>query len=113
MPKAFAPGKAKTKLKRASASKKKKKKGGAKIRFTLDEAATVQFEVKRLHPKRPKVKVPKFSRSVKQAGPRAFPFSGRFKSGALPAGKYKLTARATDGANRRSKAVSTTFTISR
>ena len=112
VPKSFVPGKAKTALKRASVSKKRKK--GAKIRFTLTEAAKVKFEIKRLRPKRPKVKAPKFSRNVKKAGKRAIAFSGRFKrTGALPPGKYKLTARATDAAGRKSKRASTTFKIVR
>ena len=92
----------------------KKRKKGAKIRFTLTEAAKVKFEIKRLRPKRPKVKAPKFSRNVKKAGKRAIAFSGRFKrTGALPPGKYKLTARATDAAGRKSKRASTTFKIVR
>jgi FtsP/CotA-like multicopper oxidase with cupredoxin domain len=114
VPRKFVPGKARTKLNAATASKKRKRKGGARIRFTLSEASKVQFEIKRLRPKRPKVKAPGFSRDVKQAGKRSIPFSARFKrTGALPPGRYRLTARATDGAGRRSNRASTTFKIVR
>jgi hypothetical protein len=112
IPKKFAPAKGTTKLKRADASKRKG--GGAKISFHISEAAKVQFTIKRLIPKRPKVKVPTFSRRVKSGGKKTVRFTGRFKrTGALKAGKYKLTALASDSGGLKSKRVSTTFKIVR
>ncbi len=112
-PMAFRPARSITKLKRPSISKAKAKKGGAKIWFRISEPARVQFTLKRLKPKRPKV-TKKFSRTVKAAGKRKVNFSGRFKKGgALPPGKYKLSAQATDSAGQRSKKVSTGFKILR
>ncbi len=119
-PKAFAAAKGITKLKRASTSKKgkKKKKRGAKIRFGLSKPAKVQFTLKRVKPKRPKVKAPKFSRQIKKAGNSAVRFTGRFKKGKkkkkpLPPGKYRLTAQATDSGGLKSKRLTTTFKILR
>jgi FtsP/CotA-like multicopper oxidase with cupredoxin domain len=114
-PKVFAAAKAKTKLKRASTSKKKKKKKrGAKIRFNLSEPAKVQFTLKRVRPRKPKVKTPKFSRQVTKVGNSAIRFTGRFKKkSALPPGKYKLTAQATDNGGLQSRRLTTTFKILR
>jgi FtsP/CotA-like multicopper oxidase with cupredoxin domain len=112
IPKKFAPAKAATKLKRADAGKRKK--GGAKISFHISEAAKVQFTIKRLTPRRPKVKVPTFSRRERSGGKKTVKFTGRFKrTGALKPGKYKLTARATDSGGLKSNRLSTTFKIVR
>jgi len=110
-PKRFAPARALTKLK-ANASARKRH--GAKIRFTLSEAAKVQFTIKRLRPKRPRVKVPKFTRTVRSGGKKVVRFTARFKhKRVLPPGKYKLTAQATDSAGLKSRRVSTRFKIVR
>jgi FtsP/CotA-like multicopper oxidase with cupredoxin domain len=111
IPKRFAPSRGMTKLKRASASKGKRH--GARVRFTLSEGAKVQFSLKRLVPKRPHVKAPKFSRQFKQGGKKALRFTGRFRRGALPAGRYKLFAQARDSGGLKSKRVSTRFKIVR
>ncbi len=111
-PKSFTVGHGNTKLKRAAAGKAKHKRGGATIKFSLSEAAKVQFTIKRVAPKRPKLKLKKLSRSFKSGGNKKLRFSGRFKhGGALPAGKYKLTAQAIDSGGLRSKRVSTRFKI--
>jgi len=114
-PKTFAPAKAVTKYKRASASKRKVRRG-AKIWFRLSKPAKVNFTVKRINPKRPKVKVKKFSRKIKKAGKRKVWFTARFKAGkkkkALPPGKYKLTAQAF-ASGKRSKRLGTRFRIVR
>jgi FtsP/CotA-like multicopper oxidase with cupredoxin domain len=110
-PKRLLPARAATKLKRANASKKKRKLG-AKIRFRLSEPAKVQFTLKRIAPKRPRLKAVKFSRSFKSGGKKAVFFSARFKArGALPAGKYKLTARAVDSGGLKSKQLQTRFVV--
>jgi FtsP/CotA-like multicopper oxidase with cupredoxin domain len=110
-PKRLLPARAVTKLKRANASKKKRKLG-AKIRFRLSEPAKVQFTLKRVAPKRPRLKGVKFSRSFKSGGKKAVFFSARFKRrGALPAGKYKLTARAVDSGGLKSRQLQTRFVV--
>ncbi|MEX2108245.1 MAG: multicopper oxidase domain-containing protein [Solirubrobacterales bacterium] len=113
VPRKFAVAKGFTKLKLASTSKKAKKRRGTKIRFTLSEPARVKFTVKRLRPKRPKVKVRTFSRNMKKGGKKTVRFTGRFKGkkGTLPSGKYKLIAQATDSGGLKSKRRSTRFKI--
>jgi FtsP/CotA-like multicopper oxidase with cupredoxin domain len=112
-PKRLLPARAATKLKRANTSKKKRKLG-AKIRFRLSEPAKVQFRLKRVAPKRPRVKAIEFSRSFKAGGKKAVRFTARFKRrGALPAGKYKLTAQAVDSGGLRSRRLQTRFLIVR
>jgi len=108
-PRAFAAARAMTKLAAAS-----KKKLGARIGFSLSEPASVRFAVNRLRPREPKLKAPSFSRQLSRAGKETVGFSARFKkSGALPPGRYRLTAEATDAAGLKSAAVTTTFTIVR
>ncbi len=116
-PKKFAAAKARTKLK-ASISKKKKKGGkkkrAAKIRFNLSEPAAVQFTLKRVRPKKPRIKIPAFSRDVARTGSIAVGFTGRFKrKKPLPPGKYRLTARATDPGGLQSGQLATVFRIIR
>ena len=84
------------------------------IRFNLSEPATVRFTVKRVRPRKPKMKTSSFSRQVKKAGNVAIGFTARFKrKKPLPPGKYRLTAQATDGGGLKSKRLSTTFRIVR
>jgi hypothetical protein len=76
--------------------------------------ATVRFVVNRVRPRKPKRKAVAFSRVVRKAGPAAIRFTGRLKkSRALPPGKYRLTARATDGAGLKSVPRRATFRIVR
>ncbi len=110
-PKRFTPASGVTKK---SANVSKRARRGTTIRFTLSEQANVQFTVKRVAPRRPRLKVKTFRRNVKTAGNKKVRFTARFKrSGALRPGKYKLTARATDSGGLKSKRRSTTFTIVR
>jgi FtsP/CotA-like multicopper oxidase with cupredoxin domain len=114
IPRKFAPAHAVTKFKRAESSRRRHKRRGARIFFRISEAAKVQFTVKRVRPRRPRLKVTKFSRRVKKGGKRKVRFTGRFKrTGALPRGVYKLTARAIDSGHLKSKRVSTKFKIVR
>ncbi len=112
-PKRLSPARAATKLKRANTSKKKRKLG-AKIRFRLSEPAKVQFTLKRVAPKRPRMKTLKFSRNFQAGGKKAVRFTARFKRrGALAAGKYKLTAQAVDPGGLRSRRLQTRFVVIR
>ncbi len=108
-PRAFAVAAATTKLRGAAAGKLRR---GSTIRFTLSEPAIVRFAVKRLRPARPRVNAPSFTRRVKQAGDAATTFTGRLKDGALPVGKYRLTAQAASG-TLKSRRLATTFRIRR
>lgn len=109
-PNVFAATRALTKL-RASASKRKR---GARIVFDLSEPASVRFSVKRTRPLTPKAKAIGFRRQVTKPGPTTIRFTGRFrKAQALPPGRYRLTAAATDGGGLKSKPLSTAFTIVR
>ncbi|HEV7769334.1 MAG TPA: multicopper oxidase domain-containing protein [Solirubrobacterales bacterium] len=109
-PKRFLSARGKTKLQRANVSARVRR--GAKIGFTLSEPAKVRFVVKRLVPRRPRVKTVTFSRNIKKAGKRTVRFTANFKRrGALPPGKYKLTAQATDSGGLKSKQASTRFKI--
>jgi FtsP/CotA-like multicopper oxidase with cupredoxin domain len=111
VPKTFKPSAKKTKV---NATISKKAKRGAKIKFNLSEAATVKFTVKKLKPKKPKLKKPtSFSRTVKSGGNKVVKFSGRIKNRKLPPGKYKLIAQATDSGGLKSKSVTTKFKIVR
>jgi FtsP/CotA-like multicopper oxidase with cupredoxin domain len=113
-PKTFAAGKARTKLNAIVSKKKKRRKRGTKIRFNLSEPAKVQFTLKRVKPKKPKVKAPPFSREVTKAGGIVIAFSGRFKrKKPLPPGRYRLTAQGTDGGGLLSQQLTTTFKIVR
>jgi len=113
VPKRFAAVGSKPKRKKRAGGSKRKPRG-AKIKFALSEPAKVQFTVKRVAPKRPRVKAQRFSRDFKRGGNVAMRFSGRFKrSGALPPGKYALTAKATDRGGLGSRTASTRFTILR
>ena len=110
-PKAFAAGRGTTKLRQAAASRRKR---GAKIRFELSEPAAVRFTVERIRPRNPRVRAPSFSRQVLKAGKATVGFSARFaKAGALPPGKYRLTAAATDGGGLKSAPRMATFRIVR
>lgn len=110
-PRAFVAANARAKGRKASASRKRR---GTKIRFVLSEPATVRFVVKRVRPRKPQRKAVAFSHRVRRAGPATIRFSGRFKkSGALPPGKYRLTAEATDGAGLKSAPRLTTFRVVR
>jgi FtsP/CotA-like multicopper oxidase with cupredoxin domain len=108
-PRVFATAGGTTKL-GATASQKR----GAKIRFKLSEPAAVRFTLKRVRPKNPRVQAPSFRRQVEKAGKATIGFSGRFKkAGALPPGKYRLTAEATDSGGLKSVSRTTTFRIVR
>ena len=108
-PRVFAAPRPRAKGRRANASRKKKR---SRIRFALSEPATVRFAVRRVRPRKPKRKAVAFSRVVRHAGPTAIRFPGRIrKSRALPPGKYRLTARATDGRGQKSVPRRTTFRI--
>ena len=111
-PKAFVAAKGITKpQQQATASRKRH---GAKIGFNLSEPATVRFTVNRIRPRSPKLKAPAFSRQVTKAGNAAIRFTARFrKERALPPGRYRLTAEATDSEGLRSKPLRTTFAIVR
>ncbi len=82
VPKSFRPAKGVTRLNRAAISKKgKKAKRGAKIWFRISEPAKVEFTVKRVAPKKPRLKLKKFNRRIKKAGKRSVAFTARFKQG--------------------------------
>ncbi|HEX5712188.1 MAG TPA: multicopper oxidase domain-containing protein [Solirubrobacterales bacterium] len=92
--------------------KRFKTKNGTKIRFNLSEPASVQFTVKRIRPRKPKVQPPAFSRPVAKAGDTAIGFNGRLKRNrSLPPGKYRITATATDSGGLKSAPSATTFVI--
>jgi FtsP/CotA-like multicopper oxidase with cupredoxin domain len=111
VPKTFRASAKKTKV-NATISKKAKK--GTKIKFNLSEAATVKFTVRKLKPKKPKLKKPtSFNRTVKSGGNKVVKFSGRIKNRKLPPGKYKLIAQATDSGGLKSPQVTTKFKIVR
>lgn len=109
VPRRFAPAGRATKL-RAGVSRHRKR--GAKIEFTVSKPATMKFTVKRLSHRRPHVRVPKFSRTLKSGGKKAIRFTARFKHiGPLPPGRYKLSARAIDSTGLRSNLLSTRFKL--
>ncbi len=104
--------KLKVKPKKIKASGKKrdarlelKKAKKAKITFNLSEPSKVKFKLKRTPKKKGAKK--SFSKDLKAAGKQ----SVKLKTKGLPAGKYKLTAQATDPAGLVGGKVTTKFKI--
>lgn len=88
---------------------------GTRVRFTLSEAARVQFAIRRgLRARGRWVAFGRFERQA-SAGRNAVRFSGRLRLGgrtrSLPPGRYRLTLVATDSAGNRSAAKRLPFRI--
>jgi hypothetical protein len=87
------------------------------ITFRLSERATVRFTVQRaVRDRRGRTRfvAQRGSLTVKaKAGANRVRFAGRLGKKALPAGRFRLVATATDAAGNRSKAKRATFTIAR
>ena len=106
---------------------------GTVLRFTLSEPATVRLQVRRLAPGRrsgsrcvaPRrarrgarpctrtIAAGTLTRRGMAAGRRSIAFSGRIGLGALPAGRYRMAATATDAGGLTGKPRTVTFTIRR
>jgi hypothetical protein len=100
-------------IKKLKVSPKKVKAGKKpKVKLTLSEPAKVEFKIKRAKPKKPKV-TDKLSKDFAEAGKQATKLKAKFKRKALPPGKYKLTAKATDSGGLTSKRAKTSFTLKR
>jgi FtsP/CotA-like multicopper oxidase with cupredoxin domain len=92
--------------------RKFKKGAGTKVKLNLSEPATVRFTVKRLRPRKPKVKAPPLTRRVKAAGNVTIAYPARLsKTKPLPPGRYRLVAEASDSEGLRSAPRATTFRI--
>ena len=103
--------KVKPKKVKASGGKKRdgtlelKKAKKAKIKFTLSEPANVKFKLKRTPKKKGGKK--NFSKDLATAGKQTV----KLKTKGLPAGKYKLTAQATDPAGLQGGKATTKFKV--
>ena len=84
---------------------------GTTVRYRLSEPAAVTLRVERV--KAGRRRAAGTLRRSGAAGANRVRFSGRIGRRALPAGRYRLTVRATDAAGNRSKARSATFRIAR
>jgi hypothetical protein len=104
---------------------------GARVSYTLSEAATMGFRVKRaaagrrvgrlcVRPIRANVRKPRCTRYLALAGAfsrpgaqgaNSFRFTGRLRSRRLAPGRYRLSAVADDGAGNRSREALAGFTI--
>jgi hypothetical protein len=77
-----------------------KHRSGAKVAYTLDQAAAVTFTIIRLQPKRrakPRVILPGAFTRPGAAGANSFRFSGRLAGKGLAPGSYRLLATPTTG----------------
>jgi hypothetical protein len=83
---------------------------GTVINYTLSEAATVRFAIRRVLPRRRARLVGTLTRTG-LAGENSLPFSGRIGRRPLPVGTYRLVARATDAEGNRSLPRRRTFYI--
>ena len=89
---------------------------GTKVRFTLSEAATVHFRVRREPPVRVGAPPPKFSHKFHrelEAGPQAVRFTGTLDGRKFPPGKYRIAAWADDSAGLGSERIVVPFRIKR
>jgi hypothetical protein len=74
----------------------------------------MRFTVKRIRPRKPRMKAVRFTRRARKAGNSTFAFGTRLKHGkSLPPGKYRLTAEATGAGGLRSQPLAATFRIVR
>ena len=83
---------------------------GARVTYSLSEAAMVTFTVRDAKTGR---RLPGSFTHAGRAGNNAFVFTGRLRGRALRAGTYRLVAVATDAAGQRSASRSTRFAIKR
>ncbi len=130
-PKRFRVAKAPTAVSAAKRGKRKRVPAGTKIAFTLNFGATVKLTFERkvagrrrggrcVKPTRAlrsakrctrHVKRGTLSRSFATGGAKSVPFSGRIGRRALGAGRYRVTAVATDAGGRGSVPRRASFTV--
>ena len=86
---------------------------GARVSYSLSEAATVRFTVRRCRGRRCKRRVRGSFNHSGQAGQNAIRFSGFMRNRPLKRGRYVLIATPTDAAGNRGKRVRAKFGIRR